>query len=70
MNKYKKIIIKTNIKSILIYINNYKTFMLVYFNYIVNYIYSYFENKDQPKRFEKPRGYKNISSHEILSSKR
>ena len=43
--------------------------MLVYFNYIVNYIYSYFVN-DQPQKFEKPRGYKNISSHELLSSKR
>lgn len=38
--------------------------MFYYFNQVYEYIYSFFPNESPQPKFEKPRGYKNIASHE------
>lgn len=62
--KYINIDIKKNIKYPYIYIFNYKLIMFYYFNQVYEYIYSFFSNESSTPKFEKPRGYKNIASHE------
>ena len=39
--------------------------MLVYFKKMYNYIYSFCCDTTKEPKFEKPRGYKNIATHEI-----
>lgn len=38
--------------------------MIYYFNQVYDYIHSFFFDTNLPPKFEKPRGYKNIASHE------
>ena len=38
--------------------------MLKYLNNLYNYICTFFYEENQSPKFEKPRGYKNIASHE------
>lgn len=38
--------------------------MFYYFNQVYEYLFNFFSNESTPTKFEKPRGYKNIASHE------
>ena len=44
--------------------------MLVFLNSIYNYITSFFFYENDENKFEKPRGYKNVASNEMLKLKR
>ena len=44
--------------------------MLVYLNSIYKFIYSFISKDEEEIKFEKPRGYKNVASNEMLHLKR